>query len=161
MLAKAEAAGATVLRSARAASWGGHSGYFADPDGFPWEVAWNPASRSPPIRAFVSPIDQGGYDISFENADRAERGVQLRNRVRLGQDGHAFVAFELIQQRGLALTAGDQDRQPRVNPAQPPDQGVSGRVGKPDVDDGGGEFAFQQSQLALGGRGGPRDFRLE
>ena len=42
MLAKAEAEGATVLRSARAASWGGHSGYFADPDGFPWEVAWNP-----------------------------------------------------------------------------------------------------------------------
>src|SRR5271170_3717102 len=42
VLAEAEAAGATVLRSARAASWGGYSGYFADPDGFPWEVAWNP-----------------------------------------------------------------------------------------------------------------------
>jgi hypothetical protein len=22
--------------------WGGYSGYFADPDGHPWEVAWNP-----------------------------------------------------------------------------------------------------------------------
>ncbi len=22
--------------------WGGYSGYFADPDGFLWEVAWNP-----------------------------------------------------------------------------------------------------------------------
>jgi predicted lactoylglutathione lyase len=22
--------------------WGGYSGYFADPDGFCWEVAWNP-----------------------------------------------------------------------------------------------------------------------
>lgn len=24
------------------AFWGGHSGYFADPDGHLWEVAWNP-----------------------------------------------------------------------------------------------------------------------
>ena len=23
--------------------WGGYSGYFADPDGHAWEVAWNPA----------------------------------------------------------------------------------------------------------------------
>jgi catechol 2,3-dioxygenase-like lactoylglutathione lyase family enzyme len=42
VLAKAEAAGATILKSARDTSWGGYSGYFADPDGFPWEVAWNP-----------------------------------------------------------------------------------------------------------------------
>jgi len=38
----AQAAGATILKPARKASWGGFSGYFADPDGFPWEVAWNP-----------------------------------------------------------------------------------------------------------------------
>lgn len=38
----AQAAGATVLKPAREASWGGFSGYFADPDGFAWEVAWNP-----------------------------------------------------------------------------------------------------------------------
>jgi catechol 2,3-dioxygenase-like lactoylglutathione lyase family enzyme len=37
----AEAAGATVLKPAREASWGGYSGYFADPDGFAWEVAGN------------------------------------------------------------------------------------------------------------------------
>jgi uncharacterized protein len=42
VLAEAEAAGAKVLKPAREASWGGYSGYFADPDGFPWEVAWNP-----------------------------------------------------------------------------------------------------------------------
>jgi catechol 2,3-dioxygenase-like lactoylglutathione lyase family enzyme len=41
----AEAAGATVLKPAREASWGGYSGYFADPDGFAWEVAWNPDWR--------------------------------------------------------------------------------------------------------------------
>jgi hypothetical protein len=27
---------------------GGYSGYFADPDGFAWEVAWNPARRLAP-----------------------------------------------------------------------------------------------------------------
>jgi uncharacterized protein len=42
VLAEAQAAGATILRPAEAASWGGYTGYFADPDGHPWEVAWNP-----------------------------------------------------------------------------------------------------------------------
>jgi uncharacterized protein len=42
VLAEAIAAGATVLKPAQDAFWGGYSGYFADPDGHPWEVAWNP-----------------------------------------------------------------------------------------------------------------------
>lgn len=42
VLAEAVAAGATLLKPARTAEWGGYSGYFADPDGYPWEVAWNP-----------------------------------------------------------------------------------------------------------------------
>ena len=37
-----KAAGATILKPAEDAFWGGYSGYFADPDGHPWEVAWNP-----------------------------------------------------------------------------------------------------------------------
>lgn len=41
-LAEAEAAGASILRPAEDAPWGGRSGYFADPDGHTWEVAWNP-----------------------------------------------------------------------------------------------------------------------
>ena len=44
-LEAAKSAGATILKPAREASWGGYSGYFADPDGFAWEVAWNPAWR--------------------------------------------------------------------------------------------------------------------
>jgi uncharacterized protein len=43
LMKQAEAAGATILKLAQEASWGGYSGYFADPDGFAWEVAWNPA----------------------------------------------------------------------------------------------------------------------
>ena len=42
VLAEAEAAGARILKPARDAFWGGYSGCFADPDGHPWEVAWNP-----------------------------------------------------------------------------------------------------------------------
>lgn len=38
----ARAAGATITKPAVDASWGGYTGYFADPDGFLWEVAWNP-----------------------------------------------------------------------------------------------------------------------
>ena len=34
--------GGKIVKPARDAEWGGYSGYFADPDGFLWEVAWNP-----------------------------------------------------------------------------------------------------------------------
>lgn len=40
--AQALAAGATVLKAPEAVSWGGYSGYYADPDGHVWEVAHNP-----------------------------------------------------------------------------------------------------------------------
>ena len=42
VLATAVVAGGVMLKPAAEAGWGGYSGYFADPDGFPWEVAWNP-----------------------------------------------------------------------------------------------------------------------
>jgi catechol 2,3-dioxygenase-like lactoylglutathione lyase family enzyme len=42
VLAQAKKAGARILKPAQDAFWGGYSGYFADPDGHPWEVAWNP-----------------------------------------------------------------------------------------------------------------------
>ncbi len=42
VLSQAEAAGARIVKPARAADWGGYSGYFADPDGYLWEAAWNP-----------------------------------------------------------------------------------------------------------------------
>jgi catechol 2,3-dioxygenase-like lactoylglutathione lyase family enzyme len=39
VLAEAVGAGAKIMRPARKADWGGYSGYFADPDGYLWEVA--------------------------------------------------------------------------------------------------------------------------
>jgi catechol 2,3-dioxygenase-like lactoylglutathione lyase family enzyme len=41
-LAAAEAAGATILKPAQHADFGGFHGYFADPSGFRWEIATNP-----------------------------------------------------------------------------------------------------------------------
>ncbi len=42
VLSQATAAGATLLKPAAKTFWGGYSGYFADPDGYPWEIAHNP-----------------------------------------------------------------------------------------------------------------------
>lgn len=42
LLVEAAGAGGTVVKEAEDAFWGGYSGYFADPDGHLWEVAWNP-----------------------------------------------------------------------------------------------------------------------
>ncbi|WP_336705897.1 VOC family protein [Oerskovia sp. USHLN155] len=42
VLASALAAGGSVVVHAQVRVWGGYSGYFADPDGFRWEVAHNP-----------------------------------------------------------------------------------------------------------------------
>jgi catechol 2,3-dioxygenase-like lactoylglutathione lyase family enzyme len=42
VLADAQRAGAKLLRPGSDAFWGGYTGYFADPEGFVWEVAWNP-----------------------------------------------------------------------------------------------------------------------
>ncbi len=50
VLAKAKELGATIAKPAQDVFWGGYSGYFADPDGHLWEVAWNP----------FFPFDEGG-----------------------------------------------------------------------------------------------------
>ena len=50
VLAEAERAGGGIVKPAQDVFWGGHSGYFSDPDGHLWEVAWNP----------FSPLDDAG-----------------------------------------------------------------------------------------------------
>ncbi len=42
VLAQARNIGAHPVVPAQERSWGGYTGYFADPDGYRWEVAWNP-----------------------------------------------------------------------------------------------------------------------
>jgi len=55
VLAQAQAAGGRILKPAQEASWGGYSGYFADPDGHPWEVAWNPGFSIEPDGTLLLP----------------------------------------------------------------------------------------------------------
>lgn len=47
VMAQAKAAGATITKPAQRAFWGGYAGYFQDPDGHLWEVAYNPAWGAP------------------------------------------------------------------------------------------------------------------
>ncbi len=42
LLEQAVAAGAKLVKPGQKVFWGGYSGYFADPDGYLWEVAHNP-----------------------------------------------------------------------------------------------------------------------
>ncbi len=42
VMAEAGKAGATIVKPAQDVFWGGYTGYFQDPDGHLWEVAWNP-----------------------------------------------------------------------------------------------------------------------
>jgi catechol 2,3-dioxygenase-like lactoylglutathione lyase family enzyme len=44
LLQRAVDAGGRILTEPSAPPWGGVRGYFADPDGFAWEIAWNPAT---------------------------------------------------------------------------------------------------------------------
>ncbi len=56
VLDEAVEAGGTLMKAPADVFWGGHSGYFRDPDGHIWEVAWNP----------FSPLDESGnFSWSF------------------------------------------------------------------------------------------------
>jgi uncharacterized protein len=44
-MAQAKSAGAVIVKETQDTFWGGYSGYFQDPDGHLWEVAWNPAMQ--------------------------------------------------------------------------------------------------------------------
>ncbi len=53
LIGEAVTAGARLVKPARKVFWGGYSGYFADPDGYLWEVAHNPLFH-------VGPVDEVG-----------------------------------------------------------------------------------------------------
>lgn len=42
IMERAKSAGAKIVKAPQDTFWGGFSGYFADPDGYYWEVAWGP-----------------------------------------------------------------------------------------------------------------------
>lgn len=63
-LAEAEKAGGKIIKPAQDTFWGGHAGYFSDPDGHLWEVAYNPFS---PLAADGRFCWNGYYDEENEN----------------------------------------------------------------------------------------------
>ena len=42
VMKQAESAGAVIVKGAQDTFYGGYAGYFKDPDGHLWEIAWNP-----------------------------------------------------------------------------------------------------------------------
>lgn len=44
VMAEAKSVGAKITDQPRERDWGGYSGYFKDPDGYLWEIAFNPYS---------------------------------------------------------------------------------------------------------------------
>ena len=45
IMANAERAGARIVKPAQPTFWGGYGGYFQDPDGHLWEIAFNPKQK--------------------------------------------------------------------------------------------------------------------
>ena len=43
VMKQAQKAGAKIIKPAQKTFYGGYAGYFLDPDGHLWEIAWNPA----------------------------------------------------------------------------------------------------------------------
>lgn len=64
ILDRARAAGAAILQEAHDVFWGGHIGYFEDPEGHIWEIAFNPFSRLGPNGEFR----WGGYEEAVNEA---------------------------------------------------------------------------------------------
>ena len=55
VMREAQAAGAHIVKPAGKTVWGGRAGYFQDPDGHLWEVAWNPFAPLGPNGEFTLP----------------------------------------------------------------------------------------------------------
>lgn len=62
IISRAREAGARIVKEPRETFWGGFSGYFADPDGYCWEVVWGPMfefSDNGELRFKASPAQAG------------------------------------------------------------------------------------------------------
>jgi uncharacterized protein len=60
VLEQARAAGAAIPRAPAPTPWGGYTGIFVDPDGHPWEVAYNPGFQLRDDGSLVvPPADRG------------------------------------------------------------------------------------------------------
>jgi hypothetical protein len=75
LLAEAEAAGATLTAPAHVRPFGVYSGYFTDPDGHLWEIAWNSNGSGHPLRP----------------GDAAARAFRRKRLCRISQAASALI----------------------------------------------------------------------
>ena len=84
VMARAEAAGARILKPEAKTFWGGYNGYFADPDGNLWEVAFNPhwglEEAADQFRMMISMPDH----LFVYGTLRAESAHPMAHRLRVG-----------------------------------------------------------------------------
>ena len=105
VLAEAKRAGGVITKAAEAKSWGGYSGYFIDPDGHLWEIAYNPGfelgadahcgCRNEGARNFMLKIDLSGR-ICVVTGGAGQLG---RAMVRTLADCGAAVAINYLTNR--------------------------------------------------------------
>lgn len=91
VIAVAEQAGAQITRRPGATSYGGYAGYFADPDGHLWEVAYNPGFPMDADGAIAVPNFGAMSDRAMSTA-RAEARLPRR---RSGDGSHALLDSEV------------------------------------------------------------------
>jgi catechol 2,3-dioxygenase-like lactoylglutathione lyase family enzyme len=74
ILDEARRAGASRVDGATEREWGGYTGYFADPDGFRWEVAYNPG---PIGRAALPPPSAAQNPPAVVDLDAVQAGLRV------------------------------------------------------------------------------------
>lgn len=67
MIAEAQTAGGAVVRSPAKTFYGGYAGYFSDPDGHVWEVAYKPGFALNEDGSLTIP------DLGASHADEADQ----------------------------------------------------------------------------------------
>ena len=63
LLGVAVAADATLVKPPQDTFWGGYSGYFADPEGYLWEIAWNPHFRIEWLIGFIAGLPNEKFAV--------------------------------------------------------------------------------------------------
>lgn len=105
VLAAAEGAGATITQAGTDREWGGHSGYFTDPDGYHWEVAaWADPARDPTLPPGVVATEGVGRAAGAAAGERAAGG-----EVAAGDVAAADLVVDLGGRRVLFVMATDHE----------------------------------------------------
>src|SRR5215210_6764664 len=117
VMQQARKAGAVVVKDAHDTFWGGYAGYFQDPNGHLWEVAWNPAWGKSGNREDVHPI----HPISLRKEHTPQRdrpqGRRSQSRESSSIHAHATTAVPGLQPGGSVQSQPAASRAVLSSPA--------------------------------------------